>query len=401
MSETDEIRITNEVSIVFHLLASVHFKEPLKSAVETNMVITQKIIGLVKKLKSLKSFVHVSTVYVNSFQEKSDEITYKRSLGYKDVMAIASRSEDSSLFNHDFPNTYCLTKHYAEKLVEDEASGLPVVIFRLPIVAPSYKALPGWTDNLNNCSGLVVGMSKGFFHVLLGREDYPSNLVTVDFCVNAISVAAWDVSMKYSANLRENFSIPIINFISNDNNPSLGHFMDFIEQFSETPFENSIYYCSCIRTSSRFRFEILFFLLSTLPAFLADAFRLVAKKNRRYTRISERSKTFLETCAPFLLQKFDFENDNAKALIRAYQNSESYSDELNFDFDEIDWREVHRNWKAGLKQYYFNEDMSRCAELAKSYQRLKVIHCVVKLSFSGLVLWVVLLTMREVLQSLF
>jgi alcohol-forming fatty acyl-CoA reductase len=387
MNEKDETRIINEVNVVFHLLASINLKEPLKDAVEVNMIFTQKIIRIVKKLKNLKSFVHISTIFVNSFQEESNEVTYKRSLGYKDLIEIASRAEDSSQFNHDFPNSYCLTKHYAEKLVEDEASCLPVVIFRLPTVSPSYKTLPGWTDNINNCSGLVVGMSKGFIHVWIGQESYPANSATVDFCVNAIAVAAWDVSLKYRGSHPESFSIPIINFISNDNNPSMAQHMDYVEEFSETPFENSIYYCSCIRTSSRFCFVILFFLLSTLPAFLADVYRLLSNKKRRYLRISKNLKTFLDCLEPIFMQKFDFENDNAKALIRSFKDSKSYRDELNFDFDEIDWREVHRNWKAGLKQYFFNEDMSRCPELAKSYQRKKIIHYVVKFLFSSLILW--------------
>lgn len=37
------------------------------------------------------------------------------------------------LILEDMPNTYTLTKHYAEKLVTDEAHSLPCGIFRPPV----------------------------------------------------------------------------------------------------------------------------------------------------------------------------------------------------------------------------------------------------------------------------
>ena len=46
------------------------------------------------------------------------------------------------LFN-DFPNTYTLTKHFAEKLVYHQAYFLPTGIFRPPLVRKR-----GWLENL-------------------------------------------------------------------------------------------------------------------------------------------------------------------------------------------------------------------------------------------------------------
>jgi alcohol-forming fatty acyl-CoA reductase len=373
VSKTHREMIENEVEVVFNALASIHLAEPIPKSAVTNMVYTQKVVDIVKQIRNLKSFVHVSTLYVNGYQDVSDEVIYDLSLSYKDVLSLAQVLKDDKKasqplrvgLDHDFPYNYSVTKHFAEKLVVDQVSHLPTMIFRLPMIVPSYRYLPGWTDNMNHCSGLLVAQSKGFVHVWLGKNENPAHIVPVDFCANALAVSAWDVSMK----ARENFSVPIINYISKTNNISVEQHLKYNEEFSETPFEGSVYYISNLITESRVSFEIIFFLLSTLPAFVADGFCRFMGKKAQYMRLSEKIKLFLLILSQVALRRYKFENRNAKSLIENFRNSESYREELDFDFENFDWREMHRIWKVGLKKYYFKEDMTKCKELSESYRR--------------------------------
>ena len=54
----------------------------------------------------------------------------------------------------DRPNTYTFTKALAEQAVKENASDLPLSIFRPSIVVAAAKEpMPGWIDNLNGPTG--------------------------------------------------------------------------------------------------------------------------------------------------------------------------------------------------------------------------------------------------------
>ena len=52
------------------------------------------------------------------------------------------------------PNTYTLTKHYAEQIVVDYHEKLPLCIVRPSIVTPAvHEPFPGWIDNFCGVTG--------------------------------------------------------------------------------------------------------------------------------------------------------------------------------------------------------------------------------------------------------
>jgi alcohol-forming fatty acyl-CoA reductase len=251
VSEENLEKILNEVNVVFHALATIKFNESLHDAVAVNMLNTQKIVKIANKVKNLKSFVHVSTLFSNCNQKFTDETIYNNPIDYKQLLTIAElsrRTENEEsvklIFQHDFPNTYSLTKHFAEKLVVDQAGKIPTGIFRPPIVTSSYKSTPGWTDNINGFSGVVVSLAKGYSHCCLGYEENPSNIAPVDYCINAIVAAAWDVSEKFkkSQENRDKFSVPFYNFIFEENNTTYRNMMKHVsEGFSSTNRSNRLF----------------------------------------------------------------------------------------------------------------------------------------------------------------
>ena len=380
MSEENLEKILNEVNVVFHALATIKFNESLHDAVAVNMLNTQKIVKICNRIKNLKSFVHVSTLFSNCNQKFADETIYNHSIDYQQLITIAELSrrtenEESAklIFQHDFPNTYSLTKHFAEKLVVDQAGKIPTGIFRPPIVTSSYKNFPGWTDNINGFSGVVVSLVKGYSHCWLGYEENASNIAPVDYCINAIVAAAWDVSEKFkkSQEKREKFSIPIYNFMFDENNITYGNMMKLLTEGFSSPFEGTVYYYSNISTSWKFLFLILHFIFATLPAFVLDTVVSIQGGKRKYLRISKKIEEFFLVLSHFTLTRFEFGNENLRTLLSKVQGMNGFREELNFDFKNIEWNVFFKNHQKGLKKYFFKEnlDEERMKILRKNLQR--------------------------------
>lgn len=137
-------------------MACVSFNNTLNNAVRINILGTEKIVALTKELKKLKSFIHVSTLFSNVNGYNVDEKIYPCSLSYQKFIEIGLQiTEKQNLIDNEIcnpvkiPNAYNLSKHFSEKLVNDQASRLPAGIYRPPTIISSYIDHPGYTDNLN------------------------------------------------------------------------------------------------------------------------------------------------------------------------------------------------------------------------------------------------------------
>ena len=255
----------------------------------------------------------------------------------------------------------------------DQADKIPTGIFRPPIVTSSYKSTKGWTDNINGFSGVIVSLAKGYSHCWLGKEENPSNIAPVDYCVNAMIAAAWDISDKFkkSQEKREKFSIPIYNFISEENNITYGQVLDLIPEGFSTPFEGSVYYYACFRTSSKILFSSLHFFLATIPASILDTVASIQGKKRKFSRVSKKIEEFFLVLSHFTLTRFKFGNENVQNLLAKTQGMKGYREELNFDLKNINWKVFFKNHQSGLKKYFFKEslDVEKTKILQKIFQR--------------------------------
>jgi alcohol-forming fatty acyl-CoA reductase len=149
-------------------MASVKFNEILETAVEVNLLGTKKTINLTSGIEKLKAFVHCSTLYSNCNRMEIDEKIYEHILSYHQLVTVAKclknlkdKSDFEQLIFQGLPNTYTLSKHFAEKLVYHQAFFMPTGIFRPPVVIGSYKDCPGYTDNLYGPSGIVAWTTRG------------------------------------------------------------------------------------------------------------------------------------------------------------------------------------------------------------------------------------------------
>ncbi|XP_050634004.1 uncharacterized protein LOC126947388 isoform X1 [Macaca thibetana thibetana] len=62
----------------------------------------------------------------------------------------------------DWPNTYTYTKALGEMVVQQESRSLTIAIIRPSIVGATWhKPFPGWVDNLNGPSRLIITVCIG------------------------------------------------------------------------------------------------------------------------------------------------------------------------------------------------------------------------------------------------
>lgn len=83
MYEEDIQRLSN-VSVAFHLAASVRFDDPLRDAIKTNICSTQELFEMLKATApQLRAVVHVSTAYSNPENRYVEEKVLLLSFNHK------------------------------------------------------------------------------------------------------------------------------------------------------------------------------------------------------------------------------------------------------------------------------------------------------------------------------
>jgi alcohol-forming fatty acyl-CoA reductase len=203
MSPNDEKKLTNQVNIIFHSAATVRFDEPLKVAVQMNIIGTKEVIDLAKKCSNLLSFIHVSTAYANCDRQYISEVVYNPPVQPDKIIEAVDWIEEDlvKLLTPKVikarPNTYTYTKAIAESLVANEANNLPCAIIRPSIVGCSWREpFPGWIDNFNGPTALFAAMGKGILRTMLGDSNSTADIIPVDIPVNLMIAAGWYTCYK-------------------------------------------------------------------------------------------------------------------------------------------------------------------------------------------------------------
>lgn len=187
LDHEDCLRLIEEVSLVFHVAASVKFEAPLDINMRHNVVATKELIELASKFKQLACFIHVSTAYSNCQMLDIDERVYKMDLP-EDPMSLQVTKE--MLDNR--PNTYTFTKAMAENVVNRYADRMNVVIVRPSIVMSALKEpCEGWVDTINGPVGLSVLGALGILQKIKVNSEVVFDLIPVDIVSNALLSIGW------------------------------------------------------------------------------------------------------------------------------------------------------------------------------------------------------------------
>ncbi|XP_050439097.1 putative fatty acyl-CoA reductase CG5065 [Adelges cooleyi] len=394
LSDKDYSMLVENVSVIFHAAASVRFDEPIRDATIMNVRGTREVVQLAKDIKNLAVLLHVSTAYCNCNRIKVDEKVYESPMNWRDAIAIAENMDPtlSSIltkkFLGSFPNTYTLTKLFAEQIINEERYNIPSVIFRPSIVISSYNdPVSGWLDNFNGPIGLMVACGKGIVRVTLAGKTIIPDYMAVDVSVKAMIVAAWDRATSSPGN---NGLLPVYNSasvsksISNNQLTEMGlKFMQFY------PFEIMMWRPQISITSCYYYYYTATLLQQVLPSILVDGLlNIFGIPHKQLLGLQKKIYIMTMALSYFTTQSWSFQNTKFLSLIDKIPEVDH--EEFNYDFKNIDQEQFFENALLGAQKYMFNVDTKRFPIARRNLWRLTWLDRLVQVIAVVLLVWLLI-----------
>ncbi|XP_046837374.1 fatty acyl-CoA reductase wat-like isoform X2 [Vespa crabro] len=319
ISTTDRAKLIREVSIVFHVAATVRFNEKIKLAAAINVQSLKDLIHLSKEMSKLKSFVHVSTAYANCLENQIEEKFYDPSMNADEFIDLMESMDEKLIDNATphllgkWPNTYVYTKSIAEDIVKRHAGLMPIGIFRPGIVLPTYiEPTQGWTDNMNGLVGTTAGAAMGIIRTNLCDASLNVNIIPGDLATNALIVSAWDIAN----NRRSIEEIPIYNYTSMDNAITYEEFTKLSKKnIKLLPTNDAMWYISFWNIKYRSNHLIFTYFLHILPAILIDTIAFCTGKKPRLLKMYKKIDTLSKLFQYFTTTKLNFTNKRWNELL--------------------------------------------------------------------------------------
>ncbi|KAM8860699.1 fatty acyl-CoA reductase 1 isoform 3-T4 [Synchiropus picturatus] len=375
LSQEDQRRLGDCIHVVFHCAATIRFNEPLKDAMQLNVLATQKMLALARQMKHLEVFIHISTAYANCDRELIEEVVYTPPVDYRQLIdTLAWMDEDlvSTLTPKLIgkrPNTYTFTKALAEYLVQQEAGDLNVAIVRPSIVGASWKEpFPGWIDNFNGPSGIFIAAGKGILRTMRAANDAVADLVPVDVVVNATLAAAWFSGVHGRKRTKGTL---VYNCTTGGINPfrwgEVEHHV--ISTFKRNPLEQAFRRPNVNLTTNRLINQYWIAVSHKAPAFLYDLYlRLVGQEPRMMKTITRLHKAMM-VLEYFTSHSWVWNTDNV-AMLQSHMAPEDKK-LFNFDVRQLHWAEYMESYCMGTKKYVLNEELSGLPAARKHLNKLR------------------------------
>ncbi|XP_031153705.1 fatty acyl-CoA reductase 1 isoform X2 [Sander lucioperca] len=375
LSKEDQSILADNINIVFHCAATIRFNEPLKDAMQLNVLATQKMLALAHRMKHLEVFLHVSTAYANCDRELIEEIVYPPPVDYRRLIDSLDWMDEELVtaltpkLIGKRPNTYTYTKALAEYMVQQEAGDLNVAIVRPSIVGASWKEpFPGWIDNYNGPSGIFIAAGKGILRTMRASNDAVADLVPVDVVINATLAAAW---YSGSQALNRSKNILVYNCTTGGINPFHWGEVEYCINmtFKTNPLEQAFRRPNVNLRSNPFTNQYWTTVSHTLPALIYDGYlRLTGSKPRMMKTITRLHKAMM-VLEYFTSHSWVWNNDNVGMLIA--QMSPEDKKVFNFDVRQLHWAEYMESYCMGTKKYVLNEELSGLPAARKHLNKLR------------------------------
>ncbi|XP_046837373.1 fatty acyl-CoA reductase wat-like isoform X1 [Vespa crabro] len=381
ISTTDRAKLIREVSIVFHVAATVRFNEKIKLAAAINVQSLKDLIHLSKEMSKLKSFVHVSTAYANCLENQIEEKFYDPSMNADEFIDLMESMDEKLIDNATphllgkWPNTYVYTKSIAEDIVKRHAGLMPIGIFRPGIVLPTYiEPTQGWTDNMNGLVGTTAGAAMGIIRTNLCDASLNVNIIPGDLATNALIVSAWDIAN----NRRSIEEIPIYNYTSMDNAITYEEFTKLSKKnIKLLPTNDAMWYISFWNIKYRSNHLIFTYFLHILPAILIDTIAFCTGKKPRLLKMYKKIDTLSKLFQYFTTTKLNFTNKRWNELLSKLTTEDR---ELFFcDIKDINWDKYFENYILGIRMYVLKDPIETLPQARIKWRRLYWIHQALKL----------------------
>nr|QLI62001.1 fatty acyl-CoA reductase 11 [Streltzoviella insularis] len=371
LSNDDREELQREVQIVFHCAACVRFDMGLRDALNLNTVGTKRVLKLVEDMKNIEVFLHVSTAYCRCELQQLEEKLYPSKHRPQHIMECCSWMDDDLLTHMEpkliepQPNTYAYTKSLTEDLVSQHEGKFPIAIARPSIVTAAHKEpMPGWVDNLNGPTGLLVGAGKGVIRTMLCNENLKADVVPVDLAVNGC------ILLAYSTGMEKPKEIQVCNLTESGQNPiTWGKALDMGRvHVQEFPFSTCLWYPGGSPKSSRVLHQIALIFTHLLPAYFIDLLLYLLGKKTFMVKVQKRISYGLEVLQYYTTKEWYFKNDNYLALRKKITKED---DEIFYtDIKVVDWSMYIRDYIKGAREYCCKEDPSTLPQARKLHTLL-------------------------------
>ncbi|XP_047542952.1 putative fatty acyl-CoA reductase CG5065 [Vanessa atalanta] len=344
---SDEQKLINNVSVVFHSAATVRFVESFDNIMKVNFEGTRKVMDLSKKIKNLETFLYLSTCFSNANKLVIDETIYPKPKTIDEVYSFIDDYGDNSKaienFMNGYPNTYTLSKALCENYVDENRGTMKTIIVRPSIVTPVFKEpLPGWQDSWVAATAAFSDIARGLTKVIYGDPNVVCDMIPVDYVCNFIIVAA--------ARGNPSDDIIVYNSCSSSSNPItwkrgadlyLGESLKHGKyELKPRPVEVSM---------SRLKVNLLTFILQTTPSFLADLWLRLKGESPKYLKMQERPVLLRDLLKYFTSTSYHIKSENSQKLIDTLDKR----DKALFPCDPrtIAWQTYMPLFSRGIQKY--------------------------------------------------
>ncbi|XP_034234490.1 putative fatty acyl-CoA reductase CG5065 isoform X1 [Thrips palmi] len=357
VSPADRQFLAENITIVYHMAATIRFDEKLKKAVMLNTRGTKLILQLAKEMKKLQFFAHISTAYCHLNEPVLYEKPYPPPADPHNIIKCMEWMTDevaesmTKKILGNLPNTYAYTKALAEHLVVEQMDSLPIVIMRPSIVVPIWKEpLPGWTDNINGPTGLLIGAGKGVIRSMYCDSDTYADFLPVDIAVNGMMVATWNYIKLGDRNRRVCHMTS-----SSEIKLSWSEIVELGRGIVENvvPLNGVAWYPGGSLKRSRTYHRICVFFFHWVPAYILDVFIWLSGNEPVLKRVQNRIEKGFEVFEYYANNQWDFKNESA-IYVRPLMNARERR-EYKVDGDGIDFQQYFTDCVKAARVYILNE----------------------------------------------
>ncbi|XP_068573408.1 fatty acyl-CoA reductase 1 isoform X3 [Cebidichthys violaceus] len=382
ISPEDVEKLSACINVVFHCAATIRFDEPLKHALQLNVIATQQLLSLAKQMHHLEAFVHISTAYANCNRKHIDEVIYPPPVEPKKLIESLEWMDDGIVRDitprliGDRPNTYTYTKALAEYLVQQEQDKLNIAIIRPSIVGASWQEpFPGWIDNFNGPSGVFIAAGKGILRTMRANNDAVADLIPVDVVINLTLAAGWYTAERRrktekQKNERSKTAL-VYNCTSGGINPfhwgEIEHHV--MSSFKRNPLDQAFRRPNANITSNYLINQYWILVSHKFPALIYDLVLRLSGQKPQMMRIFNRLHKAIGLLEYFSSQDWEWNSENMSMLMSQLTPEDRKT--FNFDVRQLNWPEYIENYCIGTKKYVLNEDMSDIPAARQHLRKLR------------------------------
>lgn len=394
----------NQVSVVFHSAATLKFDEPLNVAVEQNLRSVITLMDICDQLPNMQVLVHVSTAYSNAELTQVEERVYAAPaplphlLSLVDVLPPDVLAEITTKLISPKPNTYTFTKAMAESAVAERAPSAKyaTAIFRPSIVISSLRdPFPGWIENLNGPSGVMVGAGKGMLHVLSCGGTRRADMIPVDICIDTLVAVAWETAVDDKREAR------VYNCSSCASPTTWEQFRTrMLRGVRAHPFDNVMWYPFGILIENTIMQKILATTLQTVPLYLIHCISKMCgiKPRPSMSTVNKRLNAMNDALKFFAMREWHFSTDNVQRLNQRLSPADAAV--YNLDPTTIDWEDHCVDFVKGCRKYLLREKEQDMERAQRRMHMLFMIHKAAKLFLTLLLCRLAIRTVPAILRAI-